>query len=838
MNTWRKVGCCLLAASAACFAGVAWGETYYLRNGGDTTNTSPSFDTANNKWTLQDGRATTGIVPSEGNDYVVEGTSETPSAIRMNTTPASKAFGGDSLTLRYGQLNLRVASVTVDDLKIDTFGRICNQANGELTLKGNCTLLDGAELELWSAYDVNNRWQKYETAISGAGKIKCDFQPGTGKDLLTAAAGPIFAYDSENGIDSLKDFTGKIEVVSTEKAGAKLTVTLNSLPGDPGEPMADAITVDYGATLKLACSGMMGTNRGFTFTNNGKPVIEVAIGCTVTIYGPMVAPNGFKKTGAGTLQLLGDNSEVNVEDVQIEGGNVVWGDSVIVAEVTGYDGAVDGATHSPNVEFSAPANGEGCTIQWQVVSDDTPTWSTTTPSFSEAGLHIVKYQITCEGRATRRGMVAMRLGNVGAVAFVGKNKAASLPYDTPETAAGDLATAAHYVYNLDLPEGSPRYVAMLPGFYSLSSAVAIGTNLCVVGFGEDQTVISTSSSVVSAVALEGSEIREITFDGAKNAIQARDGSTVNRCVVRNAAGGSKYAIRAEGAVTVKATTVTNNNLDDLNINANAGNAPFVLASDGAELTVTDSQVCNNTVVAPSCSAGVLAAENTAYNGNIVVFDRCVFTNNLGRCGFCRIAHNSETNSTLTMRNCLCIGCKSVDRTWLDKTDSASVFIYAFAGKISNCTFDECWANGELVYVGSTKDTGDNDHMTIHNCIFRNIKDKTGNSNAIGVSTLNRSGDKVVKVDHSVVYPKVDDERLDEKSETNYFEQDVTFVGPGKRQPEYALAGGSYGLKMGDPLVWADYPNAVDLAGKPRVVGGKVDVGCYQTVLAGLMLIIR
>ena len=812
----------LIAVVVLLFVGIAFGETYTLSYPGNGSTSTPSFDSASG-WSPAASSA-----PCAGNNYIVAGTGlGALSTIRMNTTPASKTFGGDSLTLKYGQLNLRVASVTVDDLKIDTFGRICNQANGELTLKGSCTLLDGAELELWSAYDGNNRWQKYETAISGAGKIKCDFVPG--QDGLTAAAGPIFAYDSENGIDSLKDFTGKIEVVSTEKAGAKLTVTLNSLPGDPEEPMEDAITVDYGATLKFACSGMMGANRGFTFTNNGTPVIEVAAGCTVAIMGPVVAPNGFKKTGAGTLQLLGDNSEVSVDDVQIVDGSVEYGDEIIVAEVTGYDGAVDGATHSPNVEFVVPADGEGCTVQWQVVSDDTPTWSTTTPSFSEAGLHIVKYQITCEGRATKCGMVAMRLGDVGAVAFVGKNKAASDPYDTPEKATDSLATAASYVFNLELPEGAPRYVVMLPGSYEFTSAVTL-KNECVVGFGEDWTVISTSGSAAYAVALENSEIREITFDGAKNAIQARNGSKVNRCVVRNASTG-EYAIRAQGTVSVAATKVVGNTLNGT-FGANIGNAPFVLASGGASLTVTDSQVCDNYTSSGGPSGGVLSVENSAYDGYEVIFDRCVFTNNSGRCGFGRIANDIQTKSTLTMRNCLCADCKSI-------TDAAaaSVFLFAFAGEIVNCTFDNCWADSSLVYVGQTSGAGAEDLMTIHNCIFRNIKNKSGSLEEIGVSTFNRTGDKAVKVDNSVVWPKVSAERLEEKSNTNYFEQDVTFVGPGQKRPAYALAQNSYGRKLGDPSVWAD--GALDLAGNPRVTFGKVDVGCYQwRSLDGFVLYLR
>lgn len=87
--------------------------------------------------------------------------------------------------------------------------------------------------------------------------------------------------------------------------------------------MSDGLVLRQNATLSFSESVVSGPTRGICLGEN--TTIDVATGQTVVFEGPLVAQNGFVKTGEGTLVIKNCALLRKLKrNVRIIGGSIVW----------------------------------------------------------------------------------------------------------------------------------------------------------------------------------------------------------------------------------------------------------------------------------------------------------------------------------------------------------------------------------------------------------------------------------------------------------------------------------------------------------------------------------
>ena len=725
------------------------------------------------------------------------------------------SFAGDKLVLEGGQIlhkgNSNTA-VTIADLEVASgSNQIALGNDGARVFDGTLwTVCEGAELLV---YTLDRRDMAVDAKIVGSGKLV--FRT----DGTSASAGSV-TYKGD-----MSAFAGRIEA-SGSHAFVKFSVA-GALSSGPETCDAESIVANNGITLSFTESTVVHENRGVTLDANGSVTIDVAEGKTVEFKGPIAAPRGFTKTGKGTLVI--DDNAFDIKRVAVLKGSVVSNN--LNVRVTGYFGKVDGRPHAPSAKILYPA---GCTVEWKTAG---ASWMAAPPSFSEQGQHVVLWRVSCDGYQTIQGSTAVTLiGDPDCVcAYVSENGANIAPYDTIENAAWNLQDAVDAVCGQDAPAGAQRYVSVEPGFYVLGARVT-AKDVNIVG-QLDRSVLFSGYAIKlengevsgatflncvdgNAVQLVNAKLTNCLFDGVKNAVSTAGASAISGCELKNANGGS-YVVLAAGKTAVESTRIADNVVTEMLGN---GGSVFLLGdgsgANAPQLAVTNCIVCSNSVTAGSSSAAVVAAYRDTTDGQSARFERCVFRDNSGRSGFGRVFSGlGMTSSSISLRNCLCVGGKSVS----GGGHAPTIFVYAASGEIINCTFEDCWSDISLLYNGSGS-------YTVRNCIFRDIKNSDGSATLqVGYPS------NPANVYNTVVYPKSATETIQVAS--NYFDRDVTFVGPGNKRPEYALAGGSFGIGLGDASIWTSEPQAIDLAGRKRVPKNKVDVGCYQTQPGGLMIFV-
>lgn len=767
---------------------------------------------------------------TSGNIYHVGVRNETALLLRTPANSTGYAFLGDQLVLEGGVIahkGKQNSFVTIPNLLAASGSSQINMSSSFTTANAG-----GYNGSIWT---IGENAELLTLVLGGSGstKVRCDLVV----DTKVVGSGKL-AFRSESTTDllsasvtykgDLSEFTGKFEATglySSVKFSAGGMLSSGPKTLDP-----ESIVVRDTIVLSFAESTELHANRGVWLDPDGKVTIDVAAGKTVRIRGPLTAPGGFIKTGEGTLLLGGVNYGYDIGLVDVKAGSVLYGAGPVVAVVKGYRGPADGQKHSPSVDIQDPRGGVGCTVEWKVADGE---WSAKIPSFTEPVQCEVSYRIACEHYDALEGTVEMVLLE-DVCAYVSNSGSNESPYDTPEKAARNLQDAVNAACAQEAPKGTRRCVHVAAGAYSLGAPVT-ATGVNIIGTADRSVIFSDAGIALTKGEISGATFRagatvglnnatmtNCLATGVVNAVQTTGESRIVGCELRDAANGS-YVILAANKTTVMSTTITNNTLKSLPNGLGSGAAIFVLGDgvgeDLAQLVVSNCQVSGNTAeLNEQLSSAIVSTWNQTLDGQSAVFDHCEFRNNIGRFGFGRISYGECVKSSIKMRNCLCVGHKSIA--------SGGALVFVASGEIVNCTFDHCKAGGSLQTHPTTK-TG---LFSIYNCIFRHLELVDGSG------TLPIGGVNPPLVYNSVVYPSAASDTI--QRDTNYFDRDVKFVGPGKSRPEFALERDSFGVGLGDKSVWESFKNATDLAGGKRITCGKVDVGCYQILPPGFMLLLR
>lgn len=826
-------------------------------------------------------------------EYVVDGYQlRTPQDLSdtYNFTGGCLTFKDSGTSTRFAgagsKMNLRNTSkpLNIPYLKVATGEVLIEEGiGGSSTATYNVTLLgeswqvdEGATL-WFSAFPVSNepctRQISVKANLAGEGTIRC---AGEGASGNTAHPGKIFFLESDNS-----SFTGAFTTMPHKTPTEAVEVAFNSATswfGNPSEARADGVTLSEKVKLIFNCSlDSTGSNRGFTFAD-GNAVISVKAGETVVIDAPIVAQNGFIKQGEGELVIASTESSVGgnilvkegvlkitsdaslVNWTREDGGEVVIEVKSIIATIEGYEGLVDGDSHSPSCVITDPADGVGCTTMWS--EDGGKTWSSTAPAYSTETNVTVRCRITCPEYPDLEKSVSMILWPNKAV-YVSSSGSETKPYDTPATATKSLATAL----NLAIADDTIERVIMMPGEYDIvgQGQFVVTNGVSLEGAMGSRPVLKLGNTVklMPGASISGFVILPYNDTAKSSAIfSLNDNSRFVNCQVRDfSCLGNVY-----GTVTIEDSDIGNvstakpkdvenscggyifvgwgNDNSRLNLlrtsihgitytDTDAKNSPICLGSNGSSVEATECSFYDNHISGQGASSTIVQTSATSYTDLSATFDRCTFSNCTARNGFCRILDATvERQTSLTLKNCLLKDMCSI----APGNKTAQFFFFVNNTTLENCTFIDCRAADNVFLPGGSNQGS----VTIKNTIFKDMKSVDGSAAIpMCVSTHAPSSTMIIKSLSTLAapgneiaaltwYPKDDDGNFEDV--TTGKSGKLVFVGEG--DTPYALKGDSFGRRMGANIWTAEDK---DLAGKPRLNGNVCDLGCYQYYVNGFIL---
>ena len=268
------------------------------------------------------------------------------------------------------------STLTIDNLRVvaGTHGEIRNGDNGHTKiLAGNWTIEAGAMFGL-NMGDENKGIRSFVCAatVSGGG-------------ILAATAGIGSTTSSGGSVTLSGDLTGFIGILSAGEKGATYTGThadavknrslvIGAASAFPQATPDDAllersIVVTNGATISFTCDMTSPVNRGWDFGDGAQPTVNVEIGKTVMILGPVKGSVGFKKTGEGTLILnVGGRGKFDVIEI-------VGSGDVTAARLADYVEACDRFINTPPVlvTWNVGTNGGTMDVEGQTITTQAET---------------------------------------------------------------------------------------------------------------------------------------------------------------------------------------------------------------------------------------------------------------------------------------------------------------------------------------------------------------------------------------------------------------------------------------------------------------------------------
>ncbi len=340
------------------------------------------------------------------------------------------------------------------------------------------------------------------------------------------------------------------------------------------------------------------------------------------------------------------------------------------------------------------------------------------------------------------------------------------PYDNWENAARSIQTAV-------LAAGDEDDVIVSNGTYTLTGPIVVTNGV---------TVHSVNGAAVTIV--DGNDLTRCFYLSHSNALV--DGFTVTRG--RDPAAGAGVYILSRG--TVRNCVVTNNHVTrDWGFSA----AGIVLDGGG---TVENSLIAGNTHLSPSYGS--------TWGGGI-------FCSGGGMVNNCRIIGNRSGYNGAgvlvfyggTIRNCLLTGNQAFN-------DGGGIFLWK-GGEVENCTI-----SGNNAYRGG------------------------------GIKTVVDTGGSRPQIRNTIIYGNsASSQCADMDDRDNYGgatysnncasanSSCVPMPGSGNISTDPKFVGGSFWLSTNSSCVNAGVilpwmTGALDLAGNPRIVGGLVDMGAYET----------
>ena len=441
---------------------------------------------------------------------------------------------------------------------------------------------------------------------------------------------------------------------------------------------------------------------------------------------------------------------------------------------------------------------EGVRYYW--IADGSEDWvegtDTLTLSKTQSGTYGVRLRVTNDAGADIEADPLSFTLLPARVYLNPASKTAQYPYETPSTAASNLADVVAIS-----AQGDGVTLNIAPGTYTLKSGQTFMRRVSIIGAGEAPTdtvfkssgyfrcfALMASGSVMSNVTVRGGYAcnDSSTTDGPGGNVYAKAGVTLTHCVFSGGRG-----VRPSAGANVALNGAT---MRDCEIY-------------GSSITGSDSE----------SGAAIIYGLGVFLYGDSPLMDRCVVHDCKMFKAHPRDRHSQGTGVHVvsgTVRNTLVYDC--VQTTSKGDTDylTHAAGVYLADGLLENSTVVDCCAESAAggVYANGGR---------VENCIVWGCTNLTG-------AVANWGG-----ADASYAYTCTTPKILDEHS----IDADPCFnLGYRSRRPSYSLRSGSPCVDAGTNRTWA--AEATDLFGQPRVQNRAIDMGCYECRRVGMMLMVR
>ena len=427
------------------------------------------------------------------------------------------------------------------------------------------------------------------------------------------------------------------------------------------------------------------------------------------------------------------------------------------------------------------------------------------------------------------------------VSLTGSNVA---PYDTPETAALTLQAA------LDMAQDGGK-VILLPGTYSVAQAenpiegclykgrISVDRGVEIVGSPEGSVILQGPGAQTEAGLdlKSGTKLSGCTMRNFNTAVVSAVNTVISNCVFRGGVdsvrlggllthsivteyGGKdakgkqlncQYGVKIESSSALISHCEISRGFcykaQSASDTWHGGKFAAVLAIEKSErIRLEDTAIIATTNITVEAGSPVVN-----FSGAPAVLTRCRFVGNVARSPIARLSWEGADRSPLYATNCLFAANESVaTKSWFPDQPEATTerFAEIFAwGEMVNCTFVGNVAKTMFVVNGDFR-------MKVVNCVFQDNEIEQYEN---GIQLMR-------DVSYSL-YPEA-------TGENGNVVGPAKFNGADPSNP-YRLAVGSPGIDAGTNLGWTKADR--DLIGNCRLVGRRVDMGCYEYPPRGLVI---
>ena len=396
----------------------------------------------------------------------------------------------------------------------------------------------------------------------------------------------------------------------------------------------------------------------------------------------------------------------------------------------------------------------------------------------------------------------------------------------------NITSAAATVENLTLRDGLAAGSGTGAG-YTLQMSGGLVTN-CVISGGEPVRAAFETAVYATGGRITGCEITGVLADKTASTYGAYQrtpiylkNATMDHCDIHGNFSTHKYLglVTVEGANgLVEFCRIHDNSLSGFEYAYRDG---AVAAMDGA--TVRDSEIYNNTMRFSVHSSYTAAAVSTIGGSGIscyptsqggAVIERCIITNNVYK-----LATDMPNSKNEYMTAGVMMGYKSVLRNCLVVNNANTATMRSqYAWPVSGgVVISPAYGSGASVV-----------NCTVAGNTVSELAQDPGLANGWFVAGA---------VTNTIIKGAF---QLDEGATTEFSHccTDALMPGEGnidkdprlKVKKGYQIRSSSPCVDAGDPMGWTE--GDVDLAGNPRLRNGKIDMGCYQSILQGLMLLMK
>ena len=318
-NALGRVLACCMACACAAFGETITDLTDYIYLKTADVASDPSSFVNGAHWS--DGNA-----PHGDADYIVQGAKQ----LRTDTVPVNGVFGGRSLTLDNGYLNLKVnnAQFTINDLRLYNESRIWNgNAYSTQTIIGKITVLGTEASPPRIGLANNSRCVVLRGELVGGedAVLRIGQNPGDGL-LVEAMPSYAFLY-ATNETGNCGRYLGRF--LSTDRHGYFVVQNENALGDGDTAAHGSVLTLQNGGGF-MGQGGLVLTNTAYSITINGSGTIGAYSaggahtadlptgGSTAGLYiGGGVEIKG--KNGNDTLEIWGPGGATALNDVRLSG---------------------------------------------------------------------------------------------------------------------------------------------------------------------------------------------------------------------------------------------------------------------------------------------------------------------------------------------------------------------------------------------------------------------------------------------------------------------------------------------------------------------------------------